>query len=404
MKHTFNLSKNTILFIHLVILCFSITSPLIAQDAVVVGANRTEVYLPLLKNKNVAIVANQTSVIYKNKDHFMGHTHLVDSLLRLGVNVGKVFSPEHGFRGQADAGEKVKDGRDPATGLDVVSLYGQNKKPSAESLEEIDVMLFDIQDVGVRFYTYIATLQLVMQACGEAQIPIIILDRPNPNAHYVDGPLMEKQQMSFLGMTPIPLVYGMTIGEYANMINTEPEWLGSEKHPKISVVELKNYSRNTPYSLPIRPSPNLPNDKAISLYPSLGLFEGTTINAGRGTEAQFTRFGAPELKSKTMSFYYTPTPNYGSKSPKHQGEICYGQDLSMLNSTNKVDLSWLVNAYGESTQKDHFFLNSGFTAHAGNSRLQKQIEAGMTVASIEETWQKDLEKFKKIRAKYLRYK
>jgi len=404
MKHTFSLPKNTILFIHLVILCFSFTSRTIAQDAVVVGANRTETYLPLLKNKNVAIVANQTSVIYKNKNHFLGHTHLVDSLLHLGVRVGKVFSPEHGFRGQADAGEKVKDGEDFATGLALVSLYGKNKKPSAKSLEGIDVVLFDIQDVGVRFYTYIATLQLVMQACGEAQIPLIILDRPNPNAHYVDGPLMEKEQMSFLGMTPIPLVYGMTIGEYASMINTEPEWLGSEKHPDISVVGLKNYIRNTPYSLPIRPSPNLPNDKAIALYPSLGLFEGTTVNAGRGTEAQFTRFGAPELKSKAMPFYYTPMPNFGSKTPKHQGEICYGQDLSMLSNPNKVDLSWLVNAYRESNQKDRFFLSSGFTAHAGNSRLQKQIETGMSTAAIRETWKKDLKKFKQIRAKYLRYK
>jgi len=372
------------------------------ENQIIVGANRTATYLPYLKGKNVAVVANPTSVIFKTNDHSQGHTHLVDSLLSLGVNITKVFSPEHGFRGDIDAGEKVLDGVDPSTGIPIVSLYGNQRKPSPESLQNIDLVLFDIQDVGVRFYTYIATLQLVMQACGAADIPLFVLDRPNPNSSYVDGPTMEKAHQSFLGMTPIPLVYGMTIGEYASMVNTEEDWLGTDKHPALSVVGLKNYNREVSYSIPIRPSPNLPNDQSIALYPSLGLFEGTTINAGRGTEAQFTRFGAPELSNK-MPFTYTPRPNFGAKYPKHNGEICYGQDLSEITPPKSVNLTWLIDAYTNSSKKEAFFITSGFTKHAGNDRLQKQIEAGMTAAEIRKTWQKDLDTFKAIRAKYLRY-
>lgn len=372
------------------------------ENQIIVGANRTATYLPYLKGKNIAVVANPTSVIFKTNDHAQGHTHLVDSLLSLGVNISKVFSPEHGFRGNVDAGEKVADGIDPTSGIPIVSLYGKQRKPTPESLEDIDLVLFDIQDVGVRFYTYIATLQLVMQACGAAEVPLFVLDRPNPNIDYVDGPMMETEHSSFLGMTPIPLVYGMTIGEYASMINTEAGWLGTEKHPALSVVGLKNYNRNTSYSLPIRPSPNLPNNQSIALYPSLGLFEGTTINAGRGTEAQFTRYGSPDL-SKELPFSYTPKPNFGAKYPKHNGEICYGKDLSNIKPPRAVDLKWLIEAYKKSNKKEQFFLTSGFTKHAGNETLQKQIEAGMTAVEIRKSWQEDLVAFKAIRAKYLRY-
>ena len=403
MNKTFNTPKNTTLFI----LLFVLSVPFIqcssqSQLPLIVGANRTETYLPYLKGKNIAVVANPTSVIFKNSGHSQGHTHIVDSLLTLGVNIVKVFSPEHGFRGNIDAGEKVADGVDATTGIPILSLYGNQRKPSPESLQNIDLVLFDIQDVGVRFYTYIATLQLVMQACGDAGIPLFVLDRPNPNGHYVDGPTMEKAHQSFLGMTPIPLVYGMTIGEYASMVNTEEGWLGTDKHPALSVVGLKNYNRDVSYSLPIRPSPNLPNDQSIALYPSLGLFEGTTINAGRGTEAQFTRYGAPELSNK-MSFSYTPEPNFGAKYPKHSGEICFGEDLAEINPPNSVDLNWLLKAYANSSKKAQFFLTSGFTKHAGNDKLQKQIEAGLSVAEIRKSWEKDLDTFKAIRAKYLRY-
>ncbi len=403
MKINFNLFKNSILFIQVYCLLVGFSSCSSSEPKIVVGANRTQTYLPYLQGKRVAIVANQTSVIFKKNNHHQGHTHLVDSLLSLGVHIKKVFAPEHGFRGQADAGEAVTDGLDPKTGLPIISLYGKNKKPSTESLEDIDLVLFDIQDVGVRFYTYIATLQLVMQACGEANIPIFVLDRPNPNIHYVDGPLLQMEDSSFLGMTPIPLVYGMTIGEYAAMINTEEGWLGTDKHPELSVVGLKEYNRTSSYTLPIKPSPNLTNAQAVALYPSLGLFEGTSINAGRGTQVPFTRFGAPELKGEMGSFSYTPEPNSGAKYPKHQGELCYGMDLSEVEPPKKVDLQWLIAAYKASSEPSRFFLTEGFSKHAGNRLLQTQITSGLSQEEIEASWQKDLEAFKTIRAKYLRY-
>lgn len=403
MKQSFILFKNSILFTQVCCLLVCFTSCSQSNNEIVVGANRTETYLPYLKGKRIAVVANQTSVIFKENNHTKGHTHLVDSLLSLGVDLKKVFAPEHGFRGQADAGELLKDGVDPKTELPIISLYGKNKKPSAESLKDIDLVVFDIQDVGVRFYTYIATLQLVMQACGEANIPIFVLDRPNPNIHYIDGPSMQMEHHSFLGMTPIPLVYGMTIGEYAAMINTEEGWLGTEVQPALSVVGLKEYTRQSTYSLPIKPSPNLPNDQAIALYPSLGLFEGTTINSGRGTDAQFTRFGAPELAETMTEFSYTPQPNLGAKYPKHQGKLCYGMDLSEVEAPKKIDLQWLIAAYKASSDKPGFFLTEGFSKHAGNSQLQLQITAGVSAEEIALSWQKDLENFKKIRVKYLRY-
>ena len=373
------------------------------EPAIVVSANRTTEYLKLLKNKRVGVVANQTSVIFKDtKNNKLGYTHLVDSLLSLQIDILKVFAPEHGFRGKADAGEKVKDGIDTQTGLPLISLYGKNRKPSSEHLQNLDVVLFDIQDVGVRFYTYIATLQLVMTACAENNVPILVLDRPNPNGHYVDGPTMEMEHSGFLGMTPIPLVYGMTIGEYAEMINEEG-WLEGGLKADLTVIELENYNHDSEYHLPIRPSPNLPNDIAISLYPSLGLFEGTNINAGRGTEFQFQRYGASFLDSSQYSFKYWPRPNFGSKNPKENDKVCYGKDLSKTPRMQEVSLQWLIDAYINSTGKDLVFNTNGFTKHAGTKKLQQQIEAGLTETEIKKTWQSDLAEFKIIRKKYLLY-
>lgn len=365
---------------------------------IIVAANRTNAYLPKLSNKKIAIVANQTSVIFKEN----GHTHLVDSLLTLNVKVQKVFAPEHGFRGEADAGELVTDGRDARTGLPLISLYGKSKKPKSDDLKGIDMVVFDIQDVGVRFYTYIATLQLVMQACAEEGIPLMVLDRPNPNAHYIDGPTMEPENRSFLGMNSIPLVYGMTMAEYAQMVNQEG-WLGNGLKADLTVITMENYNHNSFYSLPIRPSPNLPNDQAINLYPSLGLFEGTNINAGRGTEFQFQRYGASFLDSTFFTFQYQPKPNFGSKYPKEEGKVCFGEDLSSEKRLNKVSLQWLIKAYEHATDKSKVFNAPSFTKHAGTSKLQKQITSGMSEKEIVASWEKDLHDFKKIRANYLLY-
>lgn len=376
---------------------------------IVVAANRTAAYLPLLRDKKVGVVANQTSVIFKSQNPSLpgsqegsNYVHLIDSLLTLDIDIKKVFAPEHGFRGQVDAGEKVTDGIDTKTGLSLISLYGKNRKPTAAQLKNLDVVLFDIQDVGVRFYTYIATMQLVMEACAENNVPIIVLDRPNPNAYYIDGPTMEAEHTSFLGMTEIPLVYGMTIGEYATMINEEG-WLLDKKKADLTVIRLENWNHQSEYSLTIRPSPNLPNDTAINLYPSLGLFEGTDINAGRGTEFQFQRYGAPFLNSDTYEFKYTPKPNFGSKYPKHTGEVCYGKDLSEFPKMSEVSLRWLLDAFQNATDKKAVFLTEGFSKHAGTQKLQQQIEAGLSETEIKATWQAAIEKFKKIRVKYMLY-
>jgi len=394
---------------------------------IVVAANRTAEYLPLLKGKKIGVVANQTSVIFKGakyEEKISGqkaktpdgkvrgtregletpsnYTHLIDSLLSLDIAIKKVFAPEHGFRGQADAGEKVKDGVDAKTGLPLISLHGKNRKPSASHLKDLDVVLFDVQDVGVRFYTYIATLQLVMEACAENNIPVIVLDRPNPNAHYIDGPTMEAAHTSFLGMTKIPLVYGMTIGEYASMINEEG-WLAKKQKADLTVIQLENWNHRSEYSLQIRPSPNLPNDKSINLYPSLGLFEGTDINAGRGTEFQFQRYGAPFLKRDNYNFEYIPKPNFGSKYPKHDGKVCYGKELSAVIKMSEVSLQWLIDTYQNASDEKVVFLTKRFTKHAGTEKLQQQIEDGLSETEIKATWQSDIEKFKKVRAKYLLY-
>lgn len=373
------------------------------EEPIIVGANRTAEYLPLLQNKKVGVVTNQSGLIFKTPNHSKEQsTHLVDSLLQLGVNIKRVYSPEHGFRGTADAGEAVADGKDATTGLPIISLHGKNKKPTQEQLEGIDVLLFDIQDVGVRFYTYISTLTYVMEAAAEKGIPVIILDRPNPNAHYIDGPTLEPEHSSFLGMHPIPLVYGMTIGEYAHMVNGE-RWLTDGIQCEISVIPLQNWDYETRYSLPTRPSPNLPNDQSINLYPSLGFFEGTTINAGRGTEMQFQIFGSPLFPAEYFPFAYTPQPNFGASNPKEKGNLCHGMDLREQDYLARVNLEWLVEAYTAHTDKENFFKTKSFTLHAGSIKLQEQIMQGYTFKEIKKGWYADLDRFKETRKKYLIY-
>ncbi len=368
-----------------------------------VAANQTEKYVPLLEGKRVGIVTNPSGLIFKSYPHTAEEsTHIVDSLLKRKIKVTKVFSPEHGFRGDKDAGEKIKDGTDPKTGLPIVSLHGKNKKPTQEQLHDLDILVFDIQDVGVRFYTYISTLTYVIEAAAEKGIPVILLDRPNPNAHYIDGPTLEKEHRSFLGMHPVPLVYGMTIGEYATMVIGE-QWIDYSEQADLTIIALENWNREMKYHLPVRPSPNLPNDKSINLYPSLGFFEGTHINAGRGTEMQFQIFGSSKLPVHKFPFTYTPQPNFGSKSPKENGEICQGWDLRTTEYMSSVNLEWLIEAYMNYTDKENFFKTASFTLHAGNTKLQKQIEEGYTFKEIKRSWIKDTENFKQIRKNYLLY-
>ncbi|WP_218598681.1 exo-beta-N-acetylmuramidase NamZ domain-containing protein [Polaribacter sp. NJDZ03] len=378
------------------------------QEVLKVGAERVDLYLKLLKGKNVAIVANQTSVLSvleraEVAANVMGSKkvthHLVDYLHNFnGVNVKKVFAPEHGFRGKADAGEVIKDGFDTKTGLPIVSLYGKNKKPSKAHLAGIDIVVFDIQDVGARFYTYISSLHYVMEACAEAGVEVIVLDRPNPNGHYIDGPVLEEAHSSFVGMHKVPVVYGMTIGEYGKMINGE-KWLKNGIKCDLTVIPLENYTHQTEYSLPIKPSPNLPNDKSINLYPSLCFFEGTNVSAGRGTEMQFQIYGSPFLAKSEFTF--TPQANEGAKYPKFKNELCYGENLQEVENLNKIDLSFLIKAYHQNTSKE--FFNNFFTKLAGTEKLQEQIIKGLSEQEIRKTWEKDLKAFKTVRNKYLIY-
>ncbi|MDP7567865.1 MAG: DUF1343 domain-containing protein [Flavobacteriales bacterium] len=373
-----------IISISLLLLTFSVN----AQD-IVLGAERTDAYLSLLEGKKIGIVGNQTSMIV--------NTHLVDSLISLGVNIVKVFSPEHGFRGKADAGAKIEDGIDIKTGLPIVSLYGKNKKPYPEQLEGIDVLVFDIQDVGARFYTYISTLHYIMEAAGENNIKVIVLDRPNPNGHYVDGPIREESFESFVGMHPIPIVHGMTIGEYAKMINDE-NWI--YENCNLTIIEMENYSRDMAYDLPVKPSPNLPNARSVNLYPSLCLFEGTTVSIGRGTDYPFQHFGAPYLES---DYSFTPKSGAGSKLPKHENKVCFGTDLRFQeNYLTTINLDWIIDAYKQCNEKEKFF-NTFFDKLAGTDKLRKQIISGKTVNEIKASWESNLTDFKKIRQKYLIY-
>ncbi len=409
-----NAFKNTFLFLFILFIsCGNTTKEVSSNDAsknvstntsnvssadIIIGANQTELYLPLLKGKKVAVVGNQTSVIFKKTA--TQHTHLVDSLLSRGVQIKKVFAPEHGFRGKADAGEHIIDGKDQKTGLPILSLYGKNKKPSAAVLANIDLIIFDIQDVGARFYTYISSLHYVMQAAAENNIEVLILDRPNPNGHYIDGPILDSKYSSFVGLHPVPIVHGMTIAEYAQMINGQG-WLGKGLRCNLHLIKMKNYNHARKYSLPIKPSPNLPNDKAINLYTSLCFFEGTNVNAGRGTDQQFQIYGSPFLP-KTSSFSYTPIANSGAKYPKHKGKRCYGQNLSSTPTLNSINLDWLINAYQQTQDKSKFF-NNFFSKLAGTSLLQQQIENGLSASEIKKTWAADLNIYKKMRTSYLLY-
>lgn len=378
---------------------------------VIVGANQTDLYLPILQGKAIGIVANQTSVIFKNQrnntehDSNQNYIHLVDSLLKHNINIKSVYAPEHGFRGTADAGEVVKDGIDIKTGLPLISLYGNNKKPNPKQLEGIDLVVFDIQDVGARFYTYISTLHYVMEACAEQDIPVLVLDRPNPNAHYIDGPILEREYKSFVGMHPVPVVHGMTIGEYAMMINGEG-WLKNNITCQLTVIPVSNYNHKTAYSLPIKPSPNLPNDVSINLYPSLCFFEGTNVSIGRGTDKQFQIVGSPFFKIAQETFNFTPQPNEGAKYPKHQNKVCYGYDLSKSKLLDQINLGWLIEFYEVNTKKapNEIFFTDFFTTLAGTKALQQQIEKGLTENEIKAGWQKGLNNYKELRQNYLLYK
>lgn len=377
-----------------------------SSDHIFTGANQWQAYMKLLKGKKVGIVANQTSVVNdtlesKNSLRVVDF-HLVDFIYEFDNTISKVFAPEHGFRGTADAGEAIKDAVDLKTGIPIISLYGKNKKPSKEQLKDIDIMVFDIQDVGARFYTYISTLHYVMEACAENNIELVVLDRPNPNGHYIDGPILEPQHASFVGMHPVPVVHGMTIGEYAQMINGQG-WLKNKVQCDLKVIAMKNYTHQTAYSLAIKPSPNLPNDVAINLYPSLCFFEGTPISAGRGTNKQFQLFGAPTLPQEIYTYGFTPQANLGAKNPKFKSQDCFGRDLSTTKKLYGIQLSWLIDAYSDSQNKKDFF-NSFFLKLSGTTLLQEQIQQGLTQKQIKATWQQDLQTYNTMRKNYLLYK
>ncbi len=361
------------------------------------AAERMDVYLPSLEGKSLGVVANHTSLV---KD-----VHLVDTLISRGMKVKKIFSPEHGFRGDRDAGEYVSTYTDERTGLSVISLYGKRKKPRPQDLEDLDVMIFDIQDVGVRFYTYISTLHYVMEACAKTGTKLIVFDRPNPNGFYIDGPVLKKKQQSFVGKHQIPIVHGMTIAELARMINNEG-WLRDGVKCELDWIKCDNYTHDSLYKLPVKPSPNLPNMRSVYLYPSLGLFEGTIMNVGRGTNFPFQVYGHPDLKEGDFS--YTPKSIEGaSKSPKHEGEVCHGVDLrkipldSVLNNPG-INLQWIKSAYNSFEHSEKFFLPF-FNNLAGDPALQKLLEGEASISAIKESWQKDLDQFARKRKKYLLY-
>jgi uncharacterized protein YbbC (DUF1343 family) len=367
------------------------------QDKPVAGASRIELYRHLIEGKSVAVVANQTSMI--------GQTNLVDDLISTGIDIKVIFVPEHGFREMADAGESIENGKDPVTGIKIISLYGNHTKPVKEDLQGIDVVLFDIQDVGARFYTYISTLHYVLEACAENNVKCIILDRPNPNGFYFDGNIPDTAYKSFVGMDPVPVVHGMTVGEYAKMLNGEG-WLKNSVKCNLTVIKCKNYTHKTLYELPVKPSPNLPNQVSVYLYPSLCFFEGTSISVGRGTLFPFQVFGSPLLPDRGFSFI--PESVQGAKKPPLLGVRCFGSDLrdaikKKLVPKPELNLSWLIEAYKDFPQKDKFFIPY-FDVLAGGPVLREQIQKGMTQEQIRETWKEGLTKFAKIREKYLLYK
>ncbi len=364
------------------------------------GADRTELYVNYLKNKKIGMVINPTSVIGKNR------TTSVDSLLKLGLHITKLFGPEHGFRGNASDGASIQDTIDAKTGLPAISLYGKHYKPTPADMKGIDVVVFDIQDVGTRFYTFLSTLHYVMEACAENQVELMVLDRPNPNGFYVDGPVLDTAFRSFVGLDPIPIVHGMTFGEYAQMLNGEG-WLKGKVKCKLRVIKMANYTHDMPYTLPINPSPNLNTARSILLYPSLCLFEGTAISVGRGTLFPFQVLGHPELKDK-FSFSFKPESIPGmSDDPPQKGKLCYGinlrdYDTTSIRKSKKIDILWLKKMYTAFPDKAHFF-NAYFSKLAGTDLLRKQVEEGKSEQEIRASWEPALTNFKKIRQKYLLY-
>ena len=364
------------------------------QDHYVSAAMQLDDYLPLLDGKRVGVVGNQTSIV--------GKTHLVDTLLSLGVHVRKIYTPEHGFRGNADAGAKVNSGKDEKTGLPIVSLYGKNKKPTPEMLQGIDIILFDLQDVGVRFYTYISTMSYVMEAAAENDIPVVVLDRPNPNGFYVDGPVLKAENKSFVGMHQVPVVYGMTIGEYAKMVNGEG-WLKNGVTCELTVIPIQDYNRNAIYELPVKPSPNLPNWESVYLYPTLCFFEGSIVSLGRGTETPFQVYGHPDMRG---SYTFTPKSTSGASKPLLEGQRCRGENLveyahDYAHNANELHLEWIIEAYQQ--LKDKGFFIDYFRLLAGDKQLRRDIENGKSADEIRASWENDLEAFKGVRAKYLMY-
>ena len=371
---------------------------LLVQAQPQTGAEQISVYLPLLQGQRVAILTNYTALV--------NGSNVVDTLVKRGVQITKIFSPEHGFRGDADAGATVGNQVDPKTGIPIVSLYGSKRKPSAGDLFDVDVMLYDIQDVGIRFYTYPASLQRFMEAAIENHRPLIILDRPDPNGQYVDGPVLDTAFRSFVGMQPVPVVYGMTIGEYARMLLGEG-WVRSDADFHLKVIPCAHYTHHSRYTLPVKPSPNLPNMQSVWLYPSLCLFEGTAISLGRGTDKPFQQFGAPSLPGDLYSF--TPQSVPGATNPPSLGQVCYGYDLSSIDvageTGGRLSLKWLLLAYRLFPDKDHFFNGNGsqFDRLAGSSVLRQQIHDGLSEEAIRKSWEPALQNFKTIRKKYLLY-
>ena len=370
------------------------TLTFVDKEHYISAAMLIENYLPLIDGKRVGVVGNQTSII--------GNTHLVDTLLSIGIDVKKIFTPEHGFRGKADAGAKVNSSQDEKTGLPIVSLYGKTKKPTPEMLQDIDVILFDLQDVGVRFYTYISTMTYVMEAAAENDIPVVVLDRPNPNGFYIDGPILKPENQSFVGMHQVPVVYGMTIGEYAWMVNDEG-WLKDGVTCDLTVISIRGYKRNAIYELPVKPSPNLPNWESVYLYPTLCFFEGTNVSVGRGTETPFQVFGHPDIRG---SYTFTPKSIGGASKPLHENQRCRGENLveyayDYRHNENQLHLEWIIDAYQQ--LKDKGFFKDYFRLLAGDKQLQRDIENGKSADEIRASWKDDLEAFKAIRAKYLMY-
>jgi uncharacterized protein YbbC (DUF1343 family) len=358
------------------------------------AAMQMDDYLTLLQGKRVGVVGNQTSIV--------GERHLVDTLLSLGIDIRKIYTPEHGFRGTADAGAKVNSGKDEKTGIAIASLYGKNKKPTPEMLQGIDIILFDLQDVGVRFYTYISTMSYVMEAAAENGIPVVVLDRPNPNGFYVDGPVLKAENHSFVGMHQVPVVYGMTIGEYALMVNGEG-WLKNGIACDLTVIPIKGYIRNAIYELPVKPSPNLPNWESVYLYPTLCFFEGSSVSVGRGTETPFQVYGHPDMRG---SFTFTPQSTSGASKPLLEGQRCRGENLvefahDFPHNENQLHLEWIIDAYQQ--MKDKGFFKDYFRLLAGDKQLQRAIENGKSADEIRASWSDDLASFLAIRQKYLLY-